>query len=292
MRNQFLVTARAMEPVADLIADGHRLILTHGNGPQVGWLQLRSEMARGILHEVPLDSLVADTQGSLGYMLQCGLREDLRRRGVTARVVALVTEIEVDPEDPGFEEPTKPIGQFYTEEEAALLTRERGWRMVDDSRRGWRRVVPSPPPHRIIQLEEIRTLSESGVTVVCCGGGGIPVMRGPDGHVHGVEAVIDKDRASAVLAVALGASRLIITTGVDAVFKDFLTDHPVALAELTVSEVRQLAHEGQFPPGSMRPKMDASLYYLNRGGAEVIICRPEALPDALARKTGTRIRPD
>jgi carbamate kinase len=291
VNNQFSVTSRAMEPVADLIQAGHRVVLTHGNGPQVGWLQLRSELARNVIHEVPLDSLVADTQGSLGYMIQCSLREDLRTRGVEQPVISVVTAVEVDPEDRAFDEPTKPIGSFYDRETAERLAAERGWRMVDDSHRGYRRVVASPPPQKILQLGVIRTLVDAGVTVICCGGGGIPVYRGDDGHLHGVEAVIDKDRASAVLAVDLGAKRLIITTGVDAVYRDFLTDHKQALPELTRAEASALEAEGQFPPGSMRPKMDAALYFLNRGGAEVFICRPESLPDALARRCGTRIRP-
>lgn len=291
VKNQFSVTARAMEPVADLIEAGHRVVLTHGNGPQVGWLQLRSELARNVIHEVPLDSLVADTQGSLGYMIQCSLREDLRIRGVEQPVISVVTEVEVDPEDRAFDEPTKPIGSFYDRETAERLTAERGWRMVDDSHRGYRRVVASPPPRRILQLGVIRTLVDAGVTVICCGGGGIPVYRDEDGHLHGVEAVIDKDRASAVLAVDLGAQRLIITTGVDAVYRDFLTDDKQALPELTRADVSALEAEGQFPPGSMRPKMDAALYFLNRGGSEVFICKPESLPDALARRCGTRIRP-
>ena len=213
--NQFAVTARAMIPVADLIEAGESVVLTHGNGPQVGFLQLRSELARDHVHEVPLDSLVADTQGSLGYMIQRALREELRRRGIERDVVSVVTEIEVDADDDAFEEPTKPIGRFYTREESDLLAQQRGWQMVDDAGRGYRRVVPSPTPVRIVQLETIKSLIAAGVIVVCCGGGGIPVTKRPDGGIDGLAAVIDKDRASALLAVHLQAKRLVITTGID-----------------------------------------------------------------------------
>src|SRR5512138_3697100 len=214
--NQFAVTMRAVVPIAELIARGEHLVLTHGNGPQVGFMQLRVEMTKSHIHEVPLDSLVADSQGAIGYMIQRDLREELRRRGMPAEVISVVTEVEVDPHDRAFEEPTKPIGKFYSAEDAEKLRAERGWDMVEDSHRGWRRVVPSPAPIAIVQLRVIRHLVESGVTVIACGGGGIPVVRQADGHIRGLEAVIDKDRTSALLANALGAGRMVITTGVDA----------------------------------------------------------------------------
>jgi carbamate kinase len=293
--NQFAVTSRAMIPVADLIqacGPDDRIVLTHGNGPQAGFMALRSELTRDQLHDLPLDSIVADTQGSIGYMIQRALREELKHRGLPYLVSSLVTEVEVDPEDQAFQEPTKPIGRFYTAEEAPILHRERGWIMVDDSNRGWRRVVPSPAPVRILQLEQIAKLTEWGSIVVACGGGGIPLARTEDGSLVGVEGVIDKDRASALLAVRLGAWRLVITTGVDGVYKDFLSDHPQLLKEVRISEINALAAEGQFPPGSMGPKLKATDRFLRNGGSEVIICRPESLVAACRREAGTRIRPD
>jgi carbamate kinase len=267
-----------------------RAVLTHGNGPQVGFMQLRSELARPVLHEVPLDSLVADTQGALGYMIERALREELRRRGSQGDVVTLVTEVEVDPASRAFAEPTKPVGSFYPAAEAEALKRERGWRMVEDSHRGWRRVVPSPAPRAIVPLEVIRRLVAGGVTVIACGGGGIPVVRDASGRIRGVEAVIDKDRTSALLAAGLGARRLMITTAVDAVYRGFLTRERRALGSVTAAELRALADAGEFPPGSMGPKVEAALYFLEHGGEEVTICSPEALADAWDGRAGTHVR--
>lgn len=289
VENQFEVTLRAVLPIAELVARGEHLLITHGNGPQVGFMQLRVELAREEIHEVPLDSLVADSQGALGYMIQRDLREVLRRRGLDAEVATVVTEVEVDPHDRAFEEPTKPVGRFYAADEAARLVRERGWNMIEDSHRGWRRVVPSPVPIAIVQLPTIRRLVEAGVTVIACGGGGIPVMCDAEGHLHGVEGVIDKDRASALLAVRLGVRRMFVTTGVDAVYRDYLTDRRRALRATTVAEVQALAAEGQFPPGSMGPKIEAAVHFLERGGEEVVICEPEALVAAFEGRAGTRI---
>ncbi len=287
--NQFAVTARAMSPVVDLIARGERIVLTHGNGPQVGFMQLRSELTKGVVHRVPLDSLVADTQGALGYMIQRALREELRTRGLEGKVATIVTEVEVDPEDHEFEDPTKPIGRFYTQAEAEQLGKEHGWN-IREGKRGWRRVVPSPNPKRIVQLETIQHLADDGWTVVCCGGGGIPIVRDEDGHITGLEAVIDKDRVSARLALRLDASRLVITTGADAVYEDWGTEHEKRHPRLTVEEVRALARRDQFPPGSMRPKMEASIFYLNRRpGGQAIICSPPNLVEAVDGTSGTTI---
>ena len=287
--HQFEVTTRAVAPIAELIARGAHVVLTHGNGPQVGFMQLRVELAKKEVHEVPLDSLVADSQGALGYMIQRILREQLEARGVVTDVVAVVTEVEVDPADRAFTEPTKPIGKFYTADEAERLRAERGWDMVEDSHRGYRRVVASPAPVAVVQLPTIRKLVADGVTVIACGGGGIPVMREADGHWRGLEAVIDKDRASALLALGLGARRMYITTGVDAIYRDYLTDRRAPLARTTVRELKDLAAAGQFPPGSMGPKVEAAIRFLERGGDEVVICRPEALLDAFEGKAGTVI---
>jgi carbamate kinase len=288
--NQFAVTQEAIKPIADLLERDHHLVLTHGNGPQVGFMQLRSEMARDTLPEVPLDSLVADSQGAMGYMIERALRSELRRRGHEGRVVTIVTEVEVDPDDPAFVSPNKPIGSFYDAEEAAALAAERGWELMVDPKRGVRRVVPSPPPQRIVQLATIEQLSELGITVICCGGGGIPISRSSDGQVIGQEAVIDKDRVSMLLAVRLGSPRLVITTSVDRVYRDFYSDSPVALSQMTGEEARALGAEEQFAPGSMAPKMEAAVDYLDAIDGEVIICLPEDLVAAIDGTAGTHIR--
>jgi len=293
IENQFSVTSRAMRPIADFIEDGawaDRIVLTHGNGPQVGFKALRSELGRGHVHELPLDSLVADTQGSIGYMIQRALREELFGRGMSINVVSVVTEIEVDPDDQAFREPTKPIGRFYTSDEATLLKENRGWRMVSVPRRGWRRVVPSPAPVRIVQLNSIAKLTQVGEIVIACGGGGIPVVRGEDGTISGIEGVIDKDRASSLLGARMGARRLIITTGVDAVYTDFFSDNPVRLRDTTLEEISTFAAAGQFPAGSMGPKIKAADRFLRNGGEEVIICSPKDLVAAVNYEAGTRIR--
>ena len=290
VENQFEITARAVAPIAELIARGVRMVLTHGNGPQIGFMQLRQHLAREEVHEVPLDSLVADSQGALGYMIQRDLREQLRLRGHEAEVATLVTEVRVDPNDPEMQKPRKPVGKFYTPEEAADMQRERGWDMVEDSGRGWRRVVPSPYPQEIVQIETIRRLVKGNVTVITCGGGGIPVAREPDGTILGVEGVIDKDRTSALLANELGLRRMIITTGTERIFRGFQTAQPEGISETTASELRSLAAAGEFPPGSMGPKVESACTFLDRGGEEVTICRPEDLVAGFEREAGTTIR--
>ncbi len=290
--NQFAVTRAAMKPVADLLERGEHLVLTHGNGPQVGFMQLRSEMARDTLPEVPLDSLVADSQGAMGYMIERALRAELRQRGNDTQVVTIVTEVEVDPDDPAFDEPNKPIGQFYEATEAEALAQERGWKLMQDPKRGVRRVVASPIPRRIVQLPTIKQLCDLGITVICCGGGGIPVSRSADDQIVGHEAVIDKDRVSMLLAVNLGASRLVITTSVDHVYENFYSDTPTPRPELTATEVRELHSAGQFAAGSMAPKMEAAVDFLDATDGEVIICQPEDLLDAVDGTAGTHIRRD
>ena len=287
--NQFAVTRAAMKPIADLLEAGRHIVLTHGNGPQVGFMQLRSELARETVPEVPLDSLVADSQGAMGYMIERALRAELRRRGNQSRVVTIVTEVEVDPSDPAFEHPNKPIGRFYDLEEAQRLAAERGWELMEDPKRGVRRVVPSPPPLNIVQLPTIEQLSELGITVICCGGGGIPVSPGDDGRILGQEAVIDKDRVSMLLAVRLGSPQLVITTSVDKVYTDFYSDNPIAHDTITASDAKAFHEAGQFAAGSMGPKIEAAIDYLAAVDGEAIICLPEDLVDALAGKAGTRI---
>ena len=288
--NQFAVTRAAMNPIADLIERGEHLVLTHGNGPQVGFMQLRSELARDTVPEVPLDSLVADSQGAMGYMIERALRAELRRRGNASQVVTIVTEVEVDPADPAFSAPDKPIGRFYDVAEATVLARQRGWQMMEDPKRGVRRVVASPQPLRIVQLRTIKQLCELGITVICCGGGGIPVSRTDDGQIIGHEAVIDKDRVSMLLAVRLGAPRLVITTSVDYVYEDFYSDAPKPHPELSSAEAQHLAAEGHFAAGSMGPKIEAAVSYLAEIDGEMIICKPEDLVEAVDGRAGTHIR--
>ena len=289
VENQVSVAERAMKPVADLIERGERVVLVHGNGPQVGFMALRSELSKDDIHEIPLDALVATTQGSMGYMIQRALREELYSRGIKKEVVALVTEVEVDPEDQAFQEPTKPIGRFFTEEEAQILQAQRGWTMVNDSNRGWRKVVPSPAPVRIRPLKTIETLLEAEAIPICCGGGGIPVIRDENKTLHGVEGVIDKDRVSSLLGVRLGAQRFILTTGVDHVYRGFLSGNPTPIGDISAKEMRTLVDAGEFPPGSMGPKIKAALTFIANGGSEVTICKPEDLVAAFDGQKGTRI---
>ena len=288
VENQFAVTSRAMEPVVELLLRGERLVLTHGNGPQVGFMQLRSELAKNSVHELPLDSLVATTQGSIGFMIQRALREQMLHRGLNRDVITLVTEVEVDPEDSAFQNPTKPIGSFYTKEEAVELERKQGWTLVSDAGRGYRRVVPSPSPIRVVQLNVIRQLHEMGATVVCCGGGGIPIV--PTGEkLFGTPAVIDKDLATTLLAIGLRAGQLVITTGVDGVYEGFLSGNPTKHDRLTVAQLKELIQAGEFPPGSMLPKMEAAVRYLEKVDGAVLICKPTDLVPAINGDCGTRI---
>ena len=292
VQSQFMMTAKAVGPIADLIEAGEKLVITHGNGPQVGFMALRSELSKDYLHEVPLDSLVADTQGSIGYMIQRALGEEFRRRKFKHEVVSIITEVEVDPDDNAFGHPTKPIGRFYTKEEAEVCKVERGWDMVRVRHRGWRRVVPSPAPVKIVQLPTIQRLLDQGVTVVCCGGGGIPVVRNADGSIDGMEAVIDKDRVSALLGVRLGAQRLFLTTGTDAIYRDFARPTQTRIESLSVSEARAMAADDQFPAGSMGPKVEAAIRFIINGQGSSVICKPEHLVDAFGGKAGTTLVED
>lgn len=287
--SQFTRTAEALEPVAERIARGDRVVLTHGNGPQVGYMLLRSELSSGQIHEVPLDSIVADSQGAIGYMMQRVLREELSQRGCAKEVVTVVTEVEVDPLS-ATSVPTKPVGRFYGRDEADRLHEERGWQFVEDSGRGYRRTVVSPVPRSIVQLPTIRRLVDAGVVVIACGGGGIPVYRDADGHIRGIEGVVDKDRSSALLATELGARRMVITTGVDGVYRDYLSDDRTLLEEATPAKLRRMHAEGQFPPGSMGPKIEAAIEFIEAGGDEVVICLPEHYQEACEGRAGTRIR--
>lgn len=274
-----------------LLAKGYALVITHGNGPVVGQLLLQNEAARERVPSMPLDVCDADSEGSIGYLTQQTLVNVLRGQHGERPVVSLITQVVVDPADPAFTLPTKPVGPFYTEAEADELRRTKGWTVVADAGRGYRRVVPSPRPLQVIEEEAIRILLEHGVVVIAAGGGGVPVRQTETGELLGVEAVIDKDRASALLARGLGARLLVILTAVDFVYRRFGWPDREPLPRLEVAMARRLLEDGEFEPGSMGPKIEAAIEFLESGGKEVLITLPENLADALEGKTGTRILP-
>jgi carbamate kinase len=284
-------TVSAVAPhLVDLVEAGWHLVVTHGNGPQVGFILRRSELASAEVDPVPVDYAVADTQGAIGYMFLKAIHNELARRSIDRPVVALVTQTVVDPSDSAFDHPTKPVGAFFDEATARRYEHELGWTVAEDAGRGWRRTVPSPRPLEVVELETIRTLTASGAIVVAGGGGGIPVIRAGDGALVGVEAVIDKDLASALLAARLGADLLAIPTGVERVAINFGAPDQQWLDRLTIAEAMQLAEDGQFGEGSMRPKVESLVGFVQqRPGGAGVITSPERLGDALARRTGTWI---
>jgi carbamate kinase len=287
--DQYAAVVETARHITDLLERRYHIVITHGNGPQVGFILLRSEHSRGILHQVPLDSIVADTQGALGYQIQQALENEFRRRGLKKSVATIVTQTLVDRNDPAFAKPSKPIGQFYTRAEAEDRRRVEQWAMVEDAGRGWRRVVASPKPVRIIEAEVVKHLVKDGYMVIAAGGGGIPVVADEQGNLSGVAAVIDKDLASAVLAEAISADVLVISTAVEKVCLNYGQPNERALDLMTAAEARRYAAEGHFHAGSMLPKVQACLQFLEAGGREALITCPRALPTALAGRTGTRI---
>lgn len=285
------LTTDIMQQVADLIALGRSVLLTHGNGPIVGNIMERNEAVRNRIPPMPLDVCGADSQGGIGYMLQQSLRNELDMRGITKQVVSLVSQAVVSENDEAFQHPTKPVGPFYTREEAHDLAREKGWTMMNDADRGYRRVVPSPRPFEIVEADVIEKLLDMGVIVIAVGGGGIPVIR-KGGKLEGVEAVIDKDWAASVLARTLGAERLIILTDVEEVFINFGSPDQKPIRNITLAEIKKLYQSGEFPPGSMGPKIAAAIDFLQSGKKEVIISHARKLLDAVAGKVGTHIITD
>lgn len=281
-------TARHIVPI---VSEGYRVVVTHGNGPQVGFILLRSDLARNVLHEVPLASCVADTQGAIGYQISQTLQNELHRKGMKKDVVTLVTQVVVAADDPAFENPDKPIGPFMTEADAKKRANEDGWIVGEDAGRGWRRLVPAPAPLEIVELNSIRTLLEDGTLVVAVGGGGIPVVRQADGTLAGRDAVIDKDAASCLLACQLGASVLIESTAVDKVALNFGTPQQQEIDHMTAAECRRYLLAGHFAAGSMQPKIEAALNFLEQGGERVIITQPHHLEKALHGIYGTHIVP-
>jgi len=276
------------EGIAAVIAAGYRAVVTHGNGPQVGDALLRSELAASQAEPLPMDACVAETQGSIGYLLQQTLQETLPRRGLRRPVVTMVTQVLVSRRDQAFRNPSKPVGPFYNQEEAERRRRTLGWQMVEDPPRGYRRVVPSPEPKEIMELPAIQAALHSDALVIACGGGGIPVIFRRD-RLVGIDAVIDKDRASALLAWELEAELFLISTGVAQVALNYGTPDQRQIECLSAIQARRYLREGQFPAGSMGPKIEAALAYLERGGKLVIITSPENLSEALHGMAGTRI---
>lgn len=286
---QFALMASMCEHLVRIIAGGYKLILTHGNGPVVGNILFRMAKTSNELAPMPMDVCVAHSQGGMGYMLQQSMMNVLRQHEMRLPVSSIVTQVEVDANDPGFANPTKPVGRFFSKEDAERINRETGWHFVEDSGRGYRRVVPSPEPLRILEIPAIEALLAANVIPIAGGGGGIPVVRGQDGNFHGVPAVIDKDLTSAMLAAKIGAKCFIMLTGVDRVAIDFGKPTQRPLDRMTSREAERFMGEGQFPAGSMGPKIAAALKYLKCGTGQVIITALDKVYDALEGRAGTRI---
>lgn len=274
--------------IAKLIEHGNKIAITHGNGPQVGAQLIRSEMAAQQVYQLPLDSCDASTQGELGYVLQNAMRNALHELGIKIPVVTILTQVVVDELDPAFANPSKPVGPFLSKEVAEKRRRELGWEIIEDAARGYRRIVPSPNPLEIVELDAIRCCLSQGFVVIAAGGGGIPVVKSSEMST-GVEAVIDKDKTSALLASELGLETFITSTDTDRVYLNFKKPNQCALEEISLAQARQYLGEGHFLPGSMGPKIEAAIDFLSHGGKEVIITRPELISVALEGKAGTRI---
>jgi len=285
---QFANTIETAEHVADMIMMGYELVITHGNGPQVGNMLLMSEKTEEILYPLLLDICDSNTQGSMGYMIQQTLGNVLKKRKIKKSVVTVVTQVVVDRNDSAFKKPTKPIGSFYSKENAEKYRKEKKWDIIEDAGRGYRRVVPSPEPLEIVENEVIQKLVDDDVIVIAVGGGGIPVVKEKN-FLKGVEAVIDKDLASSLLASNINAELLLISTNVEKVFLNYNKPNQKGIDRMTVKDAKKYLSEGHFPPGSMGPKIEAGIRFLEKGGKEVIITSPECIGDALKNKTGTHI---
>jgi len=290
--DQYLAAERACSHIVPLLRDPDlRLVVTHGNGPQVGFILRRSELAAPAMHQVPLDSCVADTQGALGYQLERALRNELRHHRLAKSPAAVVTLVLVDRDDPAFRHPSKPIGAFLSKERAEEHRQKDGWEVAEDAGRGWRRVVASPAPKAILDLDAVRSLLDAGFVVIAAGGGGIAVIEDPSGDISGATAVVDKDLTSSLLARQLGAEVLVITTGVEKVYLDYGTPGQKALDAITLAEAKRYVAQGHFKPGSMLPKVEAIIAFLEGGGRQAIITDSEHVAAALEGRGGTRITP-
>jgi carbamate kinase len=291
VEDQHQAIRETVHHLADLIERGYQLVISHGNGPQVGFILRRSEVARRLtgLHPVPLVNVVADTQGSIGYQVQQALNNELAQRGAKGQCVTVVTQVVVDADDPGFRQPSKPVGEFFDDGQVGAIRQDNPeWTLVQDAGRGWRRVVPSPEPLEVVEKQVVETLLRSGYHVVTVGGGGIPVVRTEHG-LEGVDAVIDKDLASSLLANQLNVGLFVISTEVEQVALNFGKPDQKVITTMTVPEAEQYVKEGHFAPGSMLPKIEAALRFLRGGGREVIITSPECLKDAVVSGRGTHI---
>jgi len=292
VEDQYQAVVETAKHIVGMIEQGYEVIVTHGNGPQVGFILRRSEIAKDVahMHQVPLVSCGADTQGAIGYQIQQALDNEFRKRGMEKTAVTVVTQVVVSENDPAFQKPTKPIGSFYTKEQAEEIQKNNpSWVMIEDAGRGYRRMVASPLPQEIVEKNVINKLVRDGYCVISVGGGGIPVIKREDGSLQGVDAVIDKDFASSLLASDIKADVLIISTGVPTVYLNYGKPNEKALDRVTMAELKQYVTENHFAPGSMLPKIQAVINFLENGGKEAIITNPESLEEAVAGKTGTHI---
>jgi len=293
VRDQYIAAGETCWHIASMIEDGWDVAIGHGNGPQVGFILRRSELAAHELHEVPLDVCGADSQGAIGYALAQNLENDFARLGIDRHAVCVVTQMEVAADDPAFANPSKPIGSFMDEPTALRRRDDEGWSVHEDAGRGWRRVVPSPVPKRIVEEDAVRSLVDAGFVVISVGGGGIPVVLNAEGNLEGVAAVIDKDLACSLLATVIGAELLLITTAVERVALNFGTPEQEWVDRLTLDEAkRYLGEEIHFVEGSMAPKIRAIIGFLERGGSKAIVTDPDNVERALAGETGTTIVPE
>ncbi|RKX70086.1 carbamate kinase [candidate division WOR-3 bacterium] len=289
IHQQFANTRKSLSTIVDLIRDGYDLVITHGNGPQVGNALLRVERTMDVIPPLPLGVIVADTEGGMGYMIEQSLQNRLRKEGIPRRVVTVITQVIVDHDDPALKRPSKPVGPFYTKEQAELLARKFNWVIKEDSGRGYRRVVSSPIPRSVVNSDIIKRLVEDHIIVIAAGGGGIPVYVETNGDLEGIDAVIDKDLASAVLGIEIGATYLIILTNVEHVMLNYGKPDARILTEITVQEAQDYLEDGHFPPGSMGPKIEAAIEFIKGGGRMVVITSIDKGSEALKGKTGTRI---
>ena len=292
VEDQYDAVCETAKHIVGMIEQGYDVIITHGNGPQVGFILRRSEIACEMagMHSVPLVACGADTQGALGYQIQQAMDNEFKKRGMDKSAVTLVTQVVVAADDPAFTKPTKPIGSFFTPEQAEKLQKNNpDWVLVSDSGRGYRRVVASPQPQEIVEKDVISKLVREGYCMIAVGGGGIPVIRQGDGSFKGVDAVIDKDFASSLLAVQIKADELIISTGVPQVYLNYGKPNEQALANVTLAELKEYVQQNHFAPGSMLPKIQAVISFLENGGSKAIITNPESLEEAVAGKTGTHV---
>ncbi|HZW82427.1 MAG TPA: carbamate kinase [Candidatus Deferrimicrobium sp.] len=294
VEDQYAAVCETAKHIAGMIEQGYDVIITHGNGPQVGFILRRAEIASDVaaMHQVPLVSCGADTQGAIGYQIQQAMNNEFTKRGLKKAAVSVVTQVVVDSMDPAFAKPSKPIGSFYSKEQAeAIQAQHPNWVLLEDSGRGYRRVVPSPLPQEIVEKAAISSLIREGFCVIGVGGGGIPVVKQEDDTLSGVDAVIDKDFASSLLAAEIGADVLIISTGVPKVYLNYGKPEEKALDNVNLAELKQYMQENHFAPGSMLPKIQAVVSFLERGGKKAIITNPESLEAALAGETGTHVYP-